>query len=207
MNKDSVIEEYKRRIEKVKSEEELEKIALDEIKELKKNIFIEYEQNKEQLNELKEQTHKQEKKLIELQNKKIKGHDYVIQMNDESYELVSKDDIEIVDDLGVIKKTFGSKEEKDTTLLQIHFTDIDKDKYKELQGGDWCPFVDLMDYGAHIEIRFYNQSEDKLISLEWDIPREDVIKLKDLYVKEDSFWLEPSEGEDYSYMALIWNTT
>jgi len=62
-----------------------------------------------------------------------------------------------------------------------------------------------MDYEATAVIRFYNKNEDKLIQLKWDIPRDDVIKLKDLYVKEDSFWLEPNDEEDYSYMALIWN--
>lgn len=149
--------------------------------------------------ELDELLDKQQKIL----SKYIPMNDFILQMNDGTYELAAKDDIKIIDDLEVIKKSLNSDDE--TTLLQIHFTDIGEDKYKELQKGDWCPFVDLMDYEAMAVIRFYNETDDKLIQLRWDIPRDDVIKLKDLYVKEDSFWLEPTEGEDYSYMALIWN--
>ncbi|MBE3114306.1 MAG: hypothetical protein IMZ59_02170, partial [Actinobacteria bacterium] len=43
---DTLLSEYRRRIEKIKTEEELERIKLDEIKELKKKVFVEYEQNK-----------------------------------------------------------------------------------------------------------------------------------------------------------------
>ncbi|MBE3115278.1 MAG: hypothetical protein IMZ59_07165, partial [Actinobacteria bacterium] len=46
METDTLLIEYKRRIEKIKTEEELERIKLDEIKELKKKVFVEYEQNK-----------------------------------------------------------------------------------------------------------------------------------------------------------------
>ena len=129
--------------------------------------------------------------------------DYILQMDDGTYELASKNDIKIIDDLELIKKSLNSDGE--IALFQIHFTDIDKDKYNELQEKDWCPFVDLMDYSADAVIRFYDGKKDKLTQLRWDIPRDDVLKAKDLYVKKDSFWLEPTGDEGYSYMALIWN--
>jgi len=156
------------------------------------------------LEELKEQVQAHEKKLIKLKNEKIKENDYILQMEDNTYEIASKDDIEIVSDMNDIQKLSASTNNK-IALLQIHFTEIEENKYKELQERDWCPFIDLMDYSAKAVIRFYNEIDDKLIQLEWDIPREDVIKAENLYVKKDSFWIEPDNDDDYSYMALIWN--
>lgn len=201
---DILLSEWQKRIEKIKNKFELEKLKVDEIKELKKDIFTEYEKNKDELEELEEKIDSKEKKFIELQNKELNKYDYILQMEDDSFEVASKSDIEIIDDLKIIKKSLKLPEGKEIALMQIHFTDIDKKKYDELQEKDWCPFVDLMDYGAHCEVRFYNSREDKLIQLQWDIPREDVIKLKNLYVKEESFWMEPND-DNYSYMALIWN--
>jgi len=99
--KDILLSEYKRRIEKVKSEEELERLALDEIKELKKKVYLEYEGHRDLLEELKEKIHKEDKLLIELQEKEIKKYNYILKMADGSYAVASKEDVEIasVDDL------------------------------------------------------------------------------------------------------------
>jgi len=92
---DLLLSEYKRRIEKIKVEEELERIKLDEIKELKKITFIEYEKSNDELDGLKEKVDGVEKKLLDLQNKEIKKYNYILKMTDGSYEVASKEDIEI----------------------------------------------------------------------------------------------------------------
>ena len=93
--KDILLSEYKRRIEKIKSEEELERLALDEIKELKKKVYVEYENERDGLEELIEKRQKEEKLFIESQEKELKKYNYILKMPDGSYEVASKEDIEI----------------------------------------------------------------------------------------------------------------
>ena len=92
---DILLSEYKRRIEKIKTEEELERIALDEIRELKKKTFSEYETKRDDLEILEEKVRMTENKLLELQNKEIHKYNYIVEMADGSLELLSKKDIEI----------------------------------------------------------------------------------------------------------------
>jgi len=122
-NEDILLTEYKRRIEKIKSEEELERIKLDEIKELKKKVFVEYEQKKSEF-ELKTQEMEQKQKEInqkqaeidekskkidekqaslEQRENQLLGKNLVVQMDDGTFEVVGKDEIEIVCDENVIK--------------------------------------------------------------------------------------------------------
>lgn len=202
MIKDVALRELNRRVKRRKKQLE--------------EIDIKYEERLEEINNLdstisecSDQIIQVEKKLVELANKEKEiltkynpKYDFVLQMGDGSYEVAGIDEIEIVDDIKIIKKSLESDGE--IALMQIHFTDIDKDKYNDLQEREWSPFVDLMDYSADAVIRFYDKNEDKLTQLRWDIPRDDVLKAKDLFVKDGSFWLEPVDGS-YSYMALIWS--
>ena len=116
MGEDVVLSEYRRRIEKIKSEEELERIKLDELKELKKKVFVEYEQNKGEFEqkmkeieqkqiEIDEKSKKIDEKqaILEQKEKQILGKNLVIQLDDGTFEVVGKDDIEIVCDENVIK--------------------------------------------------------------------------------------------------------
>jgi len=113
---DFLLSEYKRRIEKIKSEEELERIKLDEIKELKKKVFVEYEQNKGEFEqklkeieqkqvEIDEKSKKMDEKqaILDEKEKQILGKNLVIQLDDGTFEVVGKDDVEIIDDVDVIK--------------------------------------------------------------------------------------------------------
>lgn len=119
---DVLIAEYKRRIEKIKSEEELERIKLDEIKELKKKVFLEYEQNKgeieiknkeisEKQREIDEKSKKMDEKqaILEEKEKQLLGKNLVIQLDDGDFVVVGKDDVEIVSDKDVIKKVSESE--------------------------------------------------------------------------------------------------
>jgi len=203
MTNDWIIDEYKERINELKRKRDLEQVKLDDVKDLRTTLHTEYEKIKEELDGLTNKKENVEKNLEELQKKELNKYSYILEMDDGTYEVAGKNDVKIVDDIDIITKSLKSVE--DIALLQIHFTEIDKDKYNELQDKDWCPFVDLIDYSANGVIRFYNKENDKLIQMEWDIPRDDVLALKNLYVKEDSFWLDTDDG--HSYMALIWNGT
>ena len=221
LDDDLYLSEYKKQLDEFQEKHKKLKesyIRMEELYKLSKNNYEETKTRNKILNEENESLENNKKKLENEQDKldkKIstlndkyeelkKQKNYILQMDDNSFELVSKDDVDIADDIKKIKEY--QKPEDDIGLLQIHFTEIDEDKYNELQDKDWCPFVDLMDYSANAVIRFYDREGDKLTQLRWDIPREDVIKLKDLYVKKDSFWMEPdTDNGDYSYMALIWN--
>jgi len=87
--------EYKKRVEKIKTEEELEKIALDEIKELKKKVYLEYEKERDAMEELKEKRQKEDKLFMEEQERELKKFNYILEMDDGSYEVASKEDVEI----------------------------------------------------------------------------------------------------------------
>ena len=108
--------EYKKRIEKIKSEQELEKIKLDEIKELKKQIVVEYEQKKDEFEQkLKEIDQKQQeideksKKINEKQaildekERQFLSKNLVILLEDGDFAVVGRDDVDIVCDESVIK--------------------------------------------------------------------------------------------------------
>lgn len=121
--KDVLLSEYKKRIEKIKLEEEFEKIKFDEYKELNKKVYIEYEtkrdssekleidnqnkekklieqnkqimENKKLLEEQDKQIVEQENRFIELQERELKKYNYILKMSDGSIEVASKEDIEI----------------------------------------------------------------------------------------------------------------
>jgi len=98
---DILLSEYKKRIEKIKSEEELERLALDEIKELKKKVYFEYEKERDSLEELVEKRQEEEKLFIDSQERELTKYNYILKMADGSYAVASKEDVEIasVDDL------------------------------------------------------------------------------------------------------------
>lgn len=110
IGEDILLSEYKRRVEKIKSEEELEQIRLDEIKELKKKVFVEYEGKKEELenqNKLIEKKTIQYNRLIsdlrELEESKKQKQNFIVQLDDGTFEIVGKEDVEIVSDEEIIK--------------------------------------------------------------------------------------------------------
>ncbi|MBE3094745.1 MAG: hypothetical protein IMZ52_06900, partial [Actinobacteria bacterium] len=117
-----LLSEYRRRIEKIKTEEELERIKLDEIKELKKKVFVEYEQNKGEF-EQKVKEIEQKQAEIDIKSKEINekqavldekerqllGKNLVIQLDDGDFVVVGKDDVEIVSDGEVIKNVNKSE--------------------------------------------------------------------------------------------------
>ena len=202
VNKDIILTEYRKRIEDIKREEELEQVKLDELKELNKKLIGDIEKLKIKKRGKDKELKTIEKKLKRLRELELQKYNYIVKMEDGSFEVVSKDDVEQIDDENVIKRL---KSDNNIVILQLHFSEIEKVKYDELQEKEWNPFDDLINYTIDGVIRFYNKKEDKFLQLKWDIPVEDVNMLKDLYVKDESFWLEPKEGEDYSYMALIWS--
>ena len=116
MGEDVVLSEYRRRIEKIKSEEELERIKLDELKELKKKVFVEYEQNKGEFEqkvkeieqkqiEINEKSKKIDEKqvILEQKEKQLLSKNLVIQLDDGDFAVVGRDEIEIVSDENVIR--------------------------------------------------------------------------------------------------------
>jgi len=93
--KDLVLTEYKKRIEKIKSEEELERIALDELKELKQRVFLEYKKEQDALEKIKEERQNEESEIIKLQEVELMKYNYILKMSDGTYQVASKDEIDI----------------------------------------------------------------------------------------------------------------
>ena len=96
---------------------------------------------------------------------------------------------------------------KSHAFIQVHFTDINEDEYKELKDNDKFLWDLLsMNYPSHIDVRVYNEETDELDQFRMKFySDEDIEKAKKLFNKCESFWLEPKDNEDkYSYMALIW---
>jgi hypothetical protein len=222
--------ELKKKELEISELEELRQKDIDELEESKKNldkIKVDIEKKKKELSGLQKKTlskykndiqgvvNELDSKIDELTermeyvkldlNKSMKsasGKSYILQMEDGTYDIASKDDIEIVTDLDVIKKAFSNQ----VSFIQLCFDDVSEEKYKELQDTNWCPFNDLKDNLSYAILRVYNPEEDEFVQLKMDIQEEYLDDAKKLYKECESFWIEPNSKEDkYSYMALIWN--
>jgi len=118
---------------------------------------------------------------------------------EEDYE-VSGNHQDYVPQENVMSKSFA--------FMQIHFTDVEEDTYKELQKADKLLWNHLsMNYPSHVDFRIYNQETDEIDTIHMQMMSEgDIKKAKNYFNKCESFWLEPKSGDDkYSYMALIWS--
>jgi len=203
MIKDLALKELNKRLSQRKKElEEKNAIYEERIKKLDEldTTIKEYES---QISQVEEKFNKLLQRENEILSNYVHKYDYLLEMGDGTYELVTKDDIKMASKECIEK--FTMMKARDIALVQLRFCEIEKEKYEELKDKDFNPFEELIDYRIDGVIRFYTKREELVANLKWDIPIDDVVKLKDMYVSKESFWIEPKQEDgEYSYMALVW---
>lgn len=209
---------------KLSKEKNIYSVEIDRLKKEIETMKEDIKENKEELEYLNQEIDER-KQLVGYLEHKVR----------EKEELIQKMDIQIEGDVSILenissevintdlkgyevefedgtKKVLKSNEfslsPKERLLMQIHFTNIDKEIYEELQENDDNIWVILSDnYPFHVDYRVYDVwNKDFKLNLHMDLEDSQEIDLfANKFNKCKSFWLEPKEEENkYSYMALIW---